>query len=191
MFNYLKYLVYILEHKKNVFIECCKRKMYIHAFMHDISKLTKPSEFIAYSNWFYGKYGITMKENNEEHIKCKEKFEKAFNYHHYHNKHHWEYWEGRDMPYKYRKQMLVDWFAMAKKFGGTPQEYYLTHYKDIRLTDKTRMLLEFELDLNNSIICNYGHTMEQFAKMYDEETYNIYFGWIKDRFRIDTYSILK
>lgn len=47
------YLLYVLEHKKNVFKVCWKRGMYLHAFTHDLSKFL-PSEFFPYAERFYG-----------------------------------------------------------------------------------------------------------------------------------------
>jgi len=52
MKKYLDYLKYVLEHKKNVFIECWKEGLYFHAFTHDLSKLL-PCEFFPYANYFY------------------------------------------------------------------------------------------------------------------------------------------
>ena len=52
MNKYLKYFLYVLEHKKNVGIECIKEGRYIHAITHDMSKF-RPSEFIPYARFFY------------------------------------------------------------------------------------------------------------------------------------------
>ena len=55
MDKYIKYFLYILEHKKNVFKMCWKKGLYLHAFTHDLSKFL-PDEFFPYANWFYGKF---------------------------------------------------------------------------------------------------------------------------------------
>jgi hypothetical protein len=55
---YLKYLLYVLEHKWNVGIECLKMGMPLHALTHDLSKF-RPSEFIPYAKYFYGLVRMT------------------------------------------------------------------------------------------------------------------------------------
>ena len=206
--DYWKYFLYVLEHKKNVFKACWKREMYWHAFVHDLSKF-HPKEFFAYAEWFYGPFGVKLKrEYNEEQItngmsclsrsylECKAGFDKAWKHHYKNNKHHWNYWvkqngKAKQMPEKYLWQMIVDWEAMGVKFGNTAQEFYLNNYKKINLHIQSRIALEAMLDLNDSLFHNYGHTLQQFAEMYDEETYNRYFGDIKKKYNIDTYNLLK
>jgi hypothetical protein len=43
--------------------------------------------------------------------------------------------------------MVVDWEAMSLKFGDTAKEYYLNNKEKIKLTDKTRTILENELEI--------------------------------------------
>lgn len=40
------------------------------------------------------------------------------------------------MPYRYVKQMIADWAAMGKKFGGTAKEFYVK--------DRSKMILHSE-----------------------------------------------
>lgn len=191
---YYKYLKYILEHKKNVFIECMKlamqhegkirKELIIHAFTHDLSKFL-PCEFIHYARYFYGN---ELKTDSEI---LKQEFEKAWEHHYKNNKHHWNYWIGKNMPYNYIMQMIADWKGMARKFGDTEQEYYLKHYHEFDMTYQTRLDVEMDLNINESPYHNYGHTLEDFANMYDEETYNNSFDWLKDKYKIDTYNLLK
>ena len=202
---YIKYLKYVLEHKKNVFIECMKlamqhhgkikRQLIIHAFTHDLSKFL-PCEFIPYARKFYGDYpSITDHRFGQYTGKFKEDieidFDKAWEHHYKNNKHHWNYWIGKNMPYNYIMQMIADWKGMARKFGDTEQEYYLKHYHEFDMTYQTRLDVEMDLNINESPYHNYGHTLEDFANMYDEETYNNNFGWLKDKYKIDTYNLLK
>lgn len=215
---YIKYLKYVLEHKKNVFIECMKiafkhsgkikAQLIIHAFTHDFSKLL-PCEFIPYAKYFYGychnetscaeleKYYDYESLNNghsclsNSYLKTKEAFNKAWEHHYKHNKHHEDYWQGKTIPYLYTMELIADWKGMARKFGDTAQEYYLKNYKKFNMTYQTRLNLEFNLDINDSPAHNYGHTLEDFAKIYDEETYNNYFGWLKDKYKINTYNLVK
>lgn len=191
MKHYIKYLKYILEHKKNVFKVCWEKKMHVHAFTHDMSKF-RSIEFKAYANWFHGKYGVKCKDkDNENYVQnqmAKTRFGVAWQHHKDHNKHYWNYWSEREleMPYKYIRQMIIDWTAMSMKFGDTPQEFYLKNYNKIKLENSSRILLEFDLGLNDSMTNNYGHTLKQFYEM-DREMYfgNRYFGWIGEKYKVD------
>ncbi|MGL4801898.1 MAG: DUF5662 family protein [Cetobacterium sp.] len=195
--DYIGYLKYVLEHKKNVFKTCWKRGLYMHAFTHDLSKFL-PSEFIPYAKWFYGEYGIKfnggMSWEFDLHNKCHREFDIAWVKHYKRNKHHWNHYyntlfkKSRHMQREYIMQMICDWEAMALKFGDTSQEFYLNNYNKIELTDNSRLILEIELGLNDSGFHNYGHTLKQFKEMYNERKYNDYFGWIKDKYGIDTYN---
>lgn len=198
--RYFQYLKYVLEHKKNVFLECRKVKgMFWYGVFHDMSKLL-PCEFIPYADYFYGPYGVEVEKSysdsenytngdsclSRSYLECKNKFVVAVDHHYKHNKHHWNHWRGKDMPAKYIEQMILDWKGMSRKFGDTPQAYYLKNY-NMNLSFYTRMYVEMALNLN----FRYGHTMGQVAKMYDRETYDVYFGWIKDEYGIDSYELLK
>jgi len=164
---YINYLKYILEHKKNVFIECWKDKQYIHAFTHDLSKFL-PTEFIPYAEWFYGYHGVKLeKDYNKEqlnngmsnlsrnYLECKNNFNKAWEHHYKNNKHHWNYWIDNngvalDIPLKYINQMICDWKAMSKKFGDTPQSFYKNNRNKMNLSTKTRCNVEFILGFIDS-----------------------------------------
>lgn len=181
---YYDYFKYVIEHKKNIFKTAWKRKLYLHAIFHDMSKFS-PQEFIPYAKFFY-----IDKE------KYKAEFDKAWEHHYKNNPHHWNYWLDDNgnptlIPNEYLEQMIVDWEAMSLKFGGNAQEYYLKNYKKIKLDDNTRLRLEYFLGLNDSMMYNYGNTLEQFVSMYTEDKYNSYFGFIKDKYGIDTYALLK
>ncbi len=139
---YWEYLVYLIEHKWNVGIECIRRGMFWHAITHDLSKFL-PREFFAYANYFFGK-------NKSD--KVKEKFSVAWNYHQKTNKHHWNYWVCIDsqtmpipMPKKYVKQMVCDWRGMSRKFGDTALEYFIMNQPVMRLHEDTVRLILKEL----------------------------------------------
>jgi len=209
---YYNYLKYVLEHKKNVFKTCWKRKLYLHAITHDLSKFS-PKEFIPYAEWFYGYHGVKLEKeftyeqlNNQSlykmscisrnYLECKRNFNKAWEHHYKNNPHHWDYWlDAKGIPQrmdsKYLNQMIADWEAMSLKFGGFAQEYYLRNYNNIKLEYNTRLLLEMMLKINDSLANNYGHTLEEFVIMYDENEYNRYFGFIKDVYGVDSYGLLK
>lgn len=184
MGKYIKYLLYVLEHKKNVFIECWKEGLHLHAFTHDLSKFS-PSEFIPYARNFYGKYiprrildnmvGIDNKSKIRTKEQVKEEFNQAWQLHYKRNKHHPEHWVGRDMPRKYIKQMVCDLKGMSRKFGDTAQEYYLKNYYKWDMTHETRFRLEIELDLIwsfNAPICECNEeawmTIEELINNADE-----------------------
>lgn len=142
MKKYLNYLKYVLEHKKNVFIECWKEGLYLHAITHDLSKLL-PSEFFGYAN-----HDFSSKEYDLD-------FEYSWLYHQRRNKHHWNYWvdskgSALPMPEKYIKQMVCDWRAMSRKFGDTAKEFYLSNKDKMLLHSKTVESLEFELGIRDS-----------------------------------------
>lgn len=213
---YWQYFKYVMEHKKNVFIECMnmaklyrgevKINLIIHAFTHDMSKFL-PCEFIPYAKWFYDKdYGVQSEKNwgyermndgrsclSRAYLKYKHDFSHAWYHHYMHNKHHWDYWVGIDMPYKYLIQMICDWKAMSRKFGDTVQEYYLKHYNEFDFTHNTRLELELNLGINDSPAHNYGHTLKDFAtdKELRECCWKNNFGWIKDKYHIDLLKVFK
>jgi len=181
---YYNYLKYVLEHKKNVFKTCWKRKLYLHAITHDLSKFS-PQEFIPYARYFF--------INKEE---FKQDFDKAWEHHYKNNPHHWDYWldeKGvpQSIPNQYLQQMIADWEAMSLKFGGSAQEYYLNNYNKIKLECNTRIILEMMLGLNDSFAHNYGHTLEEFANKYNESDYNMIFGFIKEKYGVDSHELLK
>jgi len=206
--QYYNYFKYILEHKKNVFKTCWKRKLYLHAITHDLSKFS-PKEFIPYAEWFYGYHGVKLEKdyNHEQlnngmsyisnnYLECKNDFDKAWEHHYKNNPHHWNYWlDENGIPQrinsKYLNQMIADWKAMGLKFDDTAQPYYLNNYRKIKLERDTRIELEMMLGLNDSLAHNYGHTLEEFANMWDEVEYNMVFRFIKDVYGVDSYRLLK
>lgn len=153
MSKYWTYFKYILEHKKFVFIECWKEGLYWHAFTHDNSKL-RLSEFIPYAKFFMAKN--RAKGNYNIRDEFDPNFLKGWMLHQKRNKHHWNYWIcvnrkneiiPMPMPLKYIKQMVCDWRAMSRKFGGTPQSYYVGMKARFILHPETTKQLEIKLGL--------------------------------------------
>ena len=131
----LEYFKYVIEHKKNVFKTAWKRRLYIHAFTHDLSKFGG-SEFLPYAKYFY-----------KDKEKYKYDFEMAWRHHYFNNPHHWQYWfDVNDEPItisdKYIQQMIADWEGMALKFGDSAKSYYLKNKDKIKLTHITRVKVE-------------------------------------------------
>lgn len=190
---YYKYLKYVLEHKKNVFIECMNmakeywndpywrkenrkiaRELFIQAFTHDLSKFSF-KEFKPYARYFYGKHGVKQKQfikNNNlvdyDCERCEYRFNKAWEHHYNVNKHHPEYWVGKDMPMKYIRFMVCDLKAMSKKFGGSAQEYYLQNYYKWDISHETRHMLEIELDLIKTYNAPISECNEEYYMNIDE-----------------------
>ncbi|WP_231620205.1 DUF5662 family protein [Fictibacillus sp. 26RED30] len=109
---YGKYLLYIVEHKLNVFIECWKLGLYVQAFTHDLSKL-HPAEFFTYAKKFYS----DEKPSEVE-------WQYAWLHHQHHNKHHWNYWvvdqlkkEAVPIPRKYVYEMICDYKSFSRRWG--------------------------------------------------------------------------
>lgn len=206
---YYKYFKYVLEHKKNVFIEGMiaskehwnekydkrnnrkiARELFVHAFTHDLSKFL-PCEFIPYAKYFYGgKEAEKEYKLTGNYLSCKEEFNKAWEHHYKHNKHHPECWIGQDMHMKYIRFMVCDLKAMSRKFSGTAQEYYLQNYYKWDITHETRHRLEIVLDLikeYNAPICEcneeYYMNIDELIKQSEEHlerTGSIYMGTVKD-----------
>jgi len=133
---------------------------------------------------------------SNNYLECKRNFDKAWEHHYKNNPHHWNYWlDEKSVPRridgKYLEQMIADWEAMGLKFGGSAQAYYLRNYNNIKLERDTRIKLEMMLGLNDSLAHNYGHTLEEFVNMWDESEYNMVFRFVKDRYGVDSYELLK
>lgn len=193
MIKYWKYLLYVLEHKKNVFKTCWERGLYLHALTHDLSKFM-PDEFIPYARYFYGNYPTEAILSNFNCVGNKRKiltyeevskrFNKAWELHYKRNKHHPEHWAGKNMARNNIEQMVCDLEAMSLKFGGSAQEYYLKNYFKWDMTRNTRIGVEYALDINNS-----SHTIKELAEVYNETDFNNYFWQIKKFCNIDVYKM--
>ena len=147
---YWKYFKYVVQHKKNVFIECWKMGLYVHAFTHDLSKFL-PSEFIPYAKFFYE---TDREKNYKKSDEGNMNFQIGWLHHQKRNKHHWNYWisvsrftdiRPLPMPEKYVKQMIADWRGMARKFGDTAKEYYDKNKEEMILHPITKERIEILL----------------------------------------------
>lgn len=82
--------------------------------VHDLSKYTD-EEFEGYRQWFF----TTPGEDRN-----KEAFDKAWKHHYTVNDHHPEYWKGKDMSKVAIGELICDWEAMSRNFGGNPLQYF-------------------------------------------------------------------
>lgn len=148
---YIKNIFYIINHKINI-LKAAKIAERRYGFKldlltllkHDLSKFSK-EEFKAYSLYFF------LDKNSNEKI-----FDNAWNHHKLKNKHHWQYWyneetgETKIIPKRYVHEMLVDWLAMELYNGMSSDLYYLKNYTKIKLSERTRIYIEYRLGLNKS-----------------------------------------
>ncbi len=111
----LQYTKYVLRHKYYVGIACFRMWLYRQWIVHDLSKF-HPSEFFGYMERYY--------LNKREWDPNKDGINYARNHHQKYNKHHPEYWvliektqiTPLEMPEKYIKEMLCDWWWTGRTF---------------------------------------------------------------------------
>ena len=83
---------------------------------HDESKYSD-DEFEGYRKNFYPAPG-------EDKNVAKREFDLAWRHHYTVNDHHPEYWKGKDMSKIAIAELICDWEAMSRNFGGNPLEYF-------------------------------------------------------------------
>ena len=143
MKKYLSNFIRIIRHKYYVAINCFKYGLFLQGIFHDVSKFF-PIEFIAYSNYFFGK------------DKKEKEFYSAFLSHQNRNKHHWQYWiliyntgciNVLPMPDKYIKEMICDWIGAGKSVNDKDDVlgWYNKNKDKMILNDKTRRKVEMLL----------------------------------------------
>jgi len=153
---YIKYLKYVMRHKRYVMLECFKRCLFIQGLIHDMSKFM-PIEFVSYAQFFCSKgqpenRGFTVQSGNDS---LKEsRMERGWLHHIHLNKHHWNYWVsvepgGKlqifDMPYRYIVEMVCDWEGASKALRGkaaSAKEWYESEGKKLILSSRTRRVVE-------------------------------------------------
>jgi Family of unknown function (DUF5662) len=132
----LRNLLYILDHKLNVFVECWKEGLYLQGITHDLSKLS-PVEFFSYARKFFS--GRELSTNEQL------KWKYAWLNHQHKNKHHWEYWvvdpsskQALPMPRKYLIEMVCDWRSFSRKWGKKVKDSHIDLTDKIILHPETR-----------------------------------------------------
>ena len=150
-----EYEDYINEHVNNVKKAYNERKIPISVVLnlsndeikdlenrienHDNSKWSD-EEFDAYRRHFHY---ISDKEKEES----KEDFEKAWKHHYTVNDHHPEHYcldgEPKEIPKVAMAELICDWDAMSRKFGGNPLKWYNDNAaRKFVFNDNTKELLE-------------------------------------------------
>lgn len=146
--KHLKYLRYVLRHKRFVFHE--GRKLGVPIFQllaHDLSKF-RPDEWAPYADYFYGTG--TYKDQDG--------FDRAWLLHQHRNPHHWQFWVLREdsgaetvlrMPDRYAREMLADWRGAGRAINGKDETaaWYRKTEHARRLHPLTRAWVEAQLGL--------------------------------------------
>lgn len=163
--KYIKYLKYLLNHKRYVMIECFRQGLFWRGLLHDLSKFL-PSEFIPYANFFYGEKGGDIKKGRNEtgYYKPINTGDKAFDFawllHQKRNRHHWQWWilpedEGGikvlSIEDVYLKEMICDWVGAGKAQGHfspkndkyfETRKWYQQNGSKMNLEENTRKKIE-------------------------------------------------
>ncbi len=163
MKEYIKYLKYVLRHKKFVAKECFAIGRYWRGITHDLSKFL-PDEFIPYAKYFYGNYPSWEEtkrlpyysyKNTKEGVS--EAFDIAWLKHIHRNKHHWQYWILREdcggrkilkMPRQYEDEMVCDWHGAGLAINGKKDTitWYKKNSKTMILNKYTKEYIESKLN---------------------------------------------
>lgn len=164
-----EYEEYIKEHIQNVRNSYNDRKAKIQLVLglsegdmqelenriknHDTSKWSN-DEFDAYRRHFHS---VSDKEKEDS----EEDFKKALNHHYMVNDHHPEYWKNTDMPNIAIAELICDWEAMGRKFGGNPLEYFeknktklktkMNEYSYNTIYNALKNIYDIKMDLKESV----------------------------------------
>ena len=108
------YFCDVLKHKWFVLLAGLYWRVPIwRLLVHDLSKFSS-AEYIPYRNWFKRDPGLPEMER----IRRKTAFLCAWELHVQRNDHHPGYWHGAEMPEVCIREMIADWFAASRSYGG-------------------------------------------------------------------------
>jgi hypothetical protein len=165
MKKHFLYLRYVILHKWFVFLACRKCGVsFWRAIIHDWTKFL-PCEWFAYVDKFYEK----SHKNEPDDFRywliqgpIDAAFDHAWNHHQKSNKHHWQYWlltndsdepkhKPMQMPVKYVKEMVADWWGAGRAITGKwdAYEWYKKNGNKMILQEKTREVTEVILSETN------------------------------------------
>ena len=165
IFTHWSYLKYVLWHKYYVGVECFKEGPWWRGLKHDWHKFL-PSEFLPYSNFFYGPNG----KNNTIRDKTgyykptdtgNKAFDRAWFCHQKRADHHWQWWVMPEdtqgvkilpMSAPAIVEMMSDWCgaSRAQGHGGWTSPsgvfaWYATNGHKMQLHPQTRAVIEMAL----------------------------------------------
>lgn len=144
MKHYWEYFKQLIYTKKLMFKLFWNSKLYVEAFIHDLSEF-KPSQFIPTARYKY----LNKELYRQDYLNAR-------NIHVMENKHHWQYWYNpsfktcKQIPLKYLKIMLTDWLFASILSDTTVEHFYLSIKDKIHLHEDTRILIEDALSINNN-----------------------------------------
>ena len=157
--KHLEYAKYVGKHKWYVLLECIRLRIPLLGLLHDWSKLL-PSEWLPYAEFFYGKRAKPVRDRTG-YYKPTDTGDEAFDFawllHQKRNKHHWQWWvlpedsgglKVLDMPMRYRREMLADWYGAAQAQGKARESvkgWYEANQGKMRLAPPVRQWLEEQL----------------------------------------------
>ena len=170
----LKYLSYVIKHKFYVGVFLFNEGYYWQALTHDISKF-RWFPFKTYANYFYGERepeGDSETGYSKPITTIDKDFDMAWLLHQKINPHHWQFWilledDGGikmiDMPKKYWKEMICDWYGASiatgksnfSNYRSNTKRWYIAHRDIIKLSDQTRKEVDWELDVWVSDVMDY------------------------------------
>lgn len=108
---------------------------------HDLSKYTV-DEFPNYRNWFYP---------DEGEVKNDAGFAWAWTHHWKNNDHHPEFWVRNNTPLPMTKtaiaEMILDWEAMSRAFGGNPRTWFEQSGKSLPFHPETLQIVKRALNI--------------------------------------------
>ena len=156
MKKHLRYLAYVLRHKRFVFKACFEYGLVWRGIKHDWTKFL-PSEWFPYVEYFYGEKrpDLTTGYNHQLH-QDDTAFNYAWNHHQKANSHHWQYYvlnydDGRtmvlQMPLLDMMEMVSDWrgAGMAQGYPKT-WEWYEKNKDKMQLHPVTRAWVEAQIN---------------------------------------------
>jgi hypothetical protein len=176
MIKHLKYASYVARHKWYVFLACAERGLWWRGIKHDWHKML-PSEWLPYTNYFYGTPGesVVTKRDETGYYKPTDTGDKAFDFawllHQKRGDHHWQWWilpedDGGTkilpMSPPARMEMICDWVgaSMAQGHGGIEgvRVWYAANHGKMQLHSETREWVENFLGLALPHRDHYHHT---------------------------------
>jgi hypothetical protein len=154
MLKFFKLLKRIIIHKFWVAYYCFQLKLFWQGIIHDLSKFSLIEIKGALKYWNDTKSSLSYEKDLNG-------YSKTFLHHRGHNPHHYEYWihsldEGgiaAKMPKKYVLELICDYLAACKTYGGNPRNefYWWEENKNkLKIHSETKSFITEEFRLYNN-----------------------------------------